>query len=449
LRYLWVVCDATGYGDFLIDYLLDWCGLLVRWLHVVAGIAWIGSSFYFVWLDNHLEPQGSAEPADPNVAGELWAVHGGGFYRSRKYRVAPAVLPPTLHWFYWEAYTTWLSGFGLLVLLYFLRAEAYLIDRSVAALTKPAAIAIALAVLVVSWLVYDGLCRSPLGRNGRALAVAVALVTSFEAWGVCQLFGGRGAFMVFGAALGTVMVANVLFVIIPGQRELVRAKREGREPDPGPGLRGKQRSVHNTYFTLPVLFVMISNHYAMTYGTRYNWLVLIAMSFAGACIRGWFVARHTPAGRRGVASALPAALGVVTLAGVVVALAPESGSSPLGAALGFGDGTGIGPNAGVTPGSDAGIVSSAPPGDASQVQAIVEQRCVPCHSTHPSSRFGYNAPPNGIALETLDQLRAHLPEVQKQVSLHTMPLGNLTGMTDDERARMLMWIGHGAAGRTP
>ncbi|HWW79592.1 MAG TPA: urate hydroxylase PuuD [Steroidobacteraceae bacterium] len=444
----------------MIDYLLDWCGLLVRWLHVVAGIAWIGSSFYFVWLDNHLEPQGASEPIDPNVAGELWAVHGGGFYRSRKYRVAPAVLPPTLHWFYWEAYTTWLSGFGLLFLLYFLRAEAYLIDPSVLALTKSAAIAITLAVLVVSWLVYDGLCRSPLGRNGRALALAVALVTAVEAWGVCHLFGGRGAFMVFGAALGTIMVANVLFVIIPGQRELVRAKREGREPDPGPGLRGKQRSVHNTYFTLPVIFVMISNHYAMTYGARYNWLVLIAMSFAGACIRGWFVARHKPAGRRGAASALPAALGVLTLVGVVVALAPESGPSPLGAALGLGDGTGMGPAANAEPNSGAGpnsgatsnsgaSASTAPPGDVAQVQSIVEKRCVPCHSTHPSSQFGFNAPPNGVVLETLDQLRAHLPEVQKQVSLRTMPLGNLTGMTDTERATVLMWIGHGAAGRAP
>ena len=405
----------------MIDYLLDWCGLLVRWLHVIAGIAWIGSSFYFVWLDNHLQPPlASAEPADPNVAGELWAVHGGGFYRSRKYRVAPAVLPPTLHWFYWEAYTTWLSGFGLLCLLYFLRAEAYLIDPSVAALTKPAAIAIALGVLVASWLVYDGLCRSPLGRNARALAIAVASVTAFEAWGLCHLFGGRGAFMVFGAALGTIMVANVLFIIIPGQRELVKAKKEGREPDSGPGLRGKQRSVHNTYFTLPVLFVMISNHYAMTYSARDNWLVLIAMSFAGACIRGWFVARHKPEGRRGVKSALPAALGVLTLAGVVVALAPGRTLVQPGLAL-----------------------------QGSQIHAIVEQRCVPCHSTHPATQFGFSAPPNGIVLETLDQVRAHLPEVQKQVSLRAMPLGNLTGMTDAERATLLMWIGHGGAGQLP
>ena len=431
----------------MIDYLLDWCGLLVRWFHVVAGIAWIGSSFYFVWLDNHLEPQGDSEPIDPNVAGELWAVHGGGFYRSRKYRVAPPVLPPTLHWFYWEAYSTWLSGFALLCLLYFLRAEAYLIDPSVAALTKPAAIAIALGVLVASWLVYDGLCRSPLGRNGRALAIAVAIVTAIEAWGVCHLFGGRGAFMVFGAALGTIMVANVLFVIIPGQRELVRAKKEGREPDPAPGLRGKQRSVHNTYFTLPVVFVMISNHYAMTYGARNNWLVLIAMSFAGACIRGWFVARHKPAGRRGAASALPAALGVLTLAGLVVALAPEVGPSPLGSSADAGPGADNGLGSAADTGPHA--ANTAPPGDVTQVHAIIEQRCVPCHSTHPSSKFGFSAPPNGIVLETLDQLRAHLPEVQKQVSLRTMPLGNLTGMTDDERARVLMWIGHGAAGHVP
>jgi uncharacterized membrane protein len=395
---------------------LDWCGLLVRWLHVIAGIAWIGSSFYFVWLDNHLQPPlAGGEPADPNVAGELWAVHGGGFYRSRKYRIAPEVLPPRLHWFYWEAYTTWLSGFGLLCLLYFLRAEAYLIDPSVAALTRPEAICIALGVLVASWLVYDGLCRSPLGRTNRALAIAVAAVTAFEAWGVCHLFSGRGAFIVFGAALGTIMVANVLFIIIPGQRELVKAKKEGRVPDPGPGLRGKQRSVHNTYFTLPVLFVMISNHYAMTYSARYNWLVLIAMSFAGACIRGWFVARHKPQGRQGLAAALPAALGVLTLAGVVVALAPER--TPLEGTI-----------------------------DAAQIHAIVEQRCVPCHSTHPAAKFGFNAPPNGIVLESLDQLRAHLPEVQKQVSLRAMPLGNLTGMTDTERQALLMWIGHGATG---
>ena len=412
-------------GKHLTAYLLDWCGLLVRWLHIIAGIAWIGSSFYFVWLDNSLEPLGPREPPDPRVAGELWAVHGGGFYRSRKYRVAPEVLPPTLHWFYWEAYTTWLSGFGLLCLLYFLRAEGYLIDPAVLVLSKPAAIGIALAVMIGSWLVYDGLSRS-LESKPRVLAASVAVVTALEAWGLCQIFSGRGAFMVFGAALGSIMVANVLFVIIPGQRELVIAKQQGREPDAAPGLRGKQRSVHNTYFTLPVLFVMISNHYAMTYGARYNWLVLIAMSFAGACIRGWFVARQKRVGRRGMMAALPAILGAATLAGLVVALAPRAGASAAGI--------------------DARL--PLPAADPQQVQAIVAQRCAPCHSNSPKL-LGLTSPPNGIVLETLDELRAHLPEIQQQVSLRAMPLGNLTGMTEEERATMLMWIGHNAAFRSP
>jgi uncharacterized membrane protein len=452
-------------------YLLDWCGLLVRWLHVIAGIAWIGSSFYFVWLDDSLEPLGEREPPDPRVAGELWAVHGGGFYRARKYKVAPEVLPPTLHWFYWEAYTTWLSGFALLCLLYFLRAEAYLVDPAVLVLSKPAAIGIALAAIVGSWLVYDGLCRSPLGRKTRALAISVAIVTAVEAWGLCQVFSGRGAFMVFGAALGSIMVANVLFVIIPGQRELVLAKKQGRELDAGPGLRGKQRSVHNTYFTLPVLFVMISNHYAMTYGGRYNWLVLIAMSFAGACIRGWFVARHKPEGRRGLVAAMPAVLGVATLAALVVALAPEGMPGGEGAvrgapsvdaeastataagASGADANAGVGANA--TSGSavarergnaDSAGANGLPTVDVAQVEAIVGQRCVPCHSRRPT-QLGFNAPPNGVVLETVDEVRAHLPEIQKQVSLRAMPLGNLTGMTDEERTTLLMWIGHGAVGR--
>jgi uncharacterized membrane protein len=404
-----------------MTYLLDWCGLLMRWLHLIAGIAWIGASFYFVWLDTHLEPPIDDDPSSAGVAGELWAVHGGGFYRSRKYRIAPAVLPPTLHWFYWEAYTTWLSGFGLLCLLYFYRAEAYLIDPAVAPLAKPTAVGAAAAVLAGSWLVYDLLCRSPLERSPRALAIVLAVAIGWEAWGLCCLFSGRGAFMIFGASLGTIMVANVLFVIIPGQRELVRAKREGREPDSAPGLRGKQRSVHNTYFTLPVLFVMISNHYAMTYGARDNWLVLIAMSFAGACIRAWFVARHKPAQRRGIAAALPAALALLTLAGVVVALAPPQG------------------------GAAARAVAGGAPIGAAAVEAIVARRCVPCHAANPTQP-GFAAAPNGLLFESLGQLRAHLPEVRQQLSTHSMPLGNLTGMTEDERATVLMWAVHGDAG---
>jgi uncharacterized membrane protein len=428
----------------VIAYLSEWAGLLLRWLHFVAGVAWIGASFYFVWLDNHLESPADKERADPAIAGELWAVHGGGFYRSQKYRIAPAVLPPTLHWFYWEAYTTWLSGFALLCLLYFVRAEAYLIDPSVAPLTKPMAITLALAALIASWLIYDALCRSPLGRHARALAAVLALVTGFEAWGLCQLFSGRGAYMVFGAALGSVMVANVLFVIIPGQRELVLAKRQGRDPDPQPGLRGKQRSVHNTYFTLPVLFVMISNHYAMTYGARYNWLVLIALSFAGACIRAWFVARHRPAENRGYAAAVPAVLGVLTLAGLAAALAPAA-QAPATAALGATAGAATGGAMGTMTGAAATAAAGegAPVVDLARVSSIVERRCVPCHAATPT-QAGFAAPPNGIVLQTIDQVRVHLPEVRQQLVTRSMPLGNLTGMTDDERATLLMWIGHGA-----
>jgi uncharacterized membrane protein len=397
-------------------YLLDWCALLVRWLHLIAGVAWIGASFYFVWLDNHLQPLPEGELADAPVAGELWAVHGGGFYRSRKYRVAPPRLPETLHWFYWEAYTTWLSGFALLCLLYFLRAEAYLIDPAVAQLTKPAAIAIALGFMIGGWLIYDGLCRSSLSSRPALLGAGVAALVAVEAWALCHLFSGRGAFMVFGASLGTLMVANVLFVIIPGQRELVRAKEQGREPDPAPGQKGKQRSVHNTYFTLPVLFVMISNHYALTYGAPRNWLVLIAMSFAGACIRAWFVARHKPRQQNGFVTAAPAALAVMALAVVIFALAPVP-NIPTAAARG------------VDPGASE-----------DRVHEIVARRCAPCHAAHPT-QAGFNAPPGGILFETLAEVKAHSSQVQQQLATHAMPLGNLTGMTEDERATVLTWIG--------
>jgi uncharacterized membrane protein len=392
-------------------YLLDWGSLLVRWLHIITGIAWIGSSFYFVWLDNHLLPPEEPD-GDAGVAGELWAVHGGGFYRARKYQVAPEKLPRTLHWFYWEAYSTWLSGIGLLSLLYFFQADAYLIDPAVRMLSRGAAVAIAIAILIGSWLLYDGLCRSQLGRNTIKLAVAVAVLVGILAWGVCELFSGRGAFIMFGAALGTIMVANVFFVIIPGQRELVRARQEGREADPAPGLRGKQRSVHNTYFTLPVLFVMISNHYAMTYGAHDNWLVLIAMSFSGVCIRAWFVARHKPEGRQGITSLLLLLMGLLGLVIVIIGLYPD----------------------------DPALTAAGPPLTTLQAEAILDRRCVPCHS-HAPTQPGFNAPPNGIVLNSPAQLRAHLADVRQQLTLRTMPLGNVTGMTDQERARLLQWLG--------
>jgi uncharacterized membrane protein len=397
-------------------YFVEWLSLLGRWLHLIAGIAWIGASFYFVWLDNHLLAPALKSSNDAGVGGELWAVHGGGFYHSQKYRVAPATLPGTLHWFYWEAYTTWLSGFFLLSLLYYGHAEAYLIDPSVAALSKPGAIAIGLSFLIGTWLVYDLLCRSPLGRNERGLSIAIAVLLALEAWALCHLFSGRGAFIQFGAALGTIMVANVFFVIIPGQRELVKAKQENRVPDSIHGIRGKQRSVHNTYFTLPVLFTMISHHYAMTYGATHNWLVLIGMCIAGAAIRAWFVARHKAHERGGRTTPVPAIIGVGVLAAVAFALTPAR-SKPAS--------------------------STAQVAGFDHIQSIFRERCQPCHAATPTQP-GFAAPPGGILLDSPEHITARLVQTRQQLITHVMPIGNLTGMTEEERAAVISWIDHGA-----
>ncbi|MBM3358708.1 MAG: hypothetical protein FJY54_13415 [Betaproteobacteria bacterium] len=389
-------------------YVLDWLNLLGRWLHIVTGIAWIGASFYFVWLDDHLLPPADPAAAKKGVAGELWAVHGGGFYNAQKYQVAPPALPAVLHWFKWEAYWTWISGFFLLVLLYYLGAEVYLIDRSVANISKGPAIAIGLATLAGGWIVYDRLCASPLGRNDRALSVVLGVLIAGAAWGLCQVFSGRGAYMHFGAMLGTIMAANVLFVIIPGQKELVAAMREGRAPDPVHGLRGWQRSVHNTYFTLPVLFTMMSHHYPMTTDHPWNWAVLIALSLAGALIRVWFVARH-----KGRASPLPLAAGIVMLAALAVAIMPRA------------------------PGDGA---SGA---DFPRVRAIIAERCMSCHApapTHP----GLDAPPKGVVLDTPERIVAQAAQIRQTTASRTMPIANLTKMTDEERAIIADWFRRGA-----
>jgi len=394
-------------------YIIEILSLLGRWVHLVTGIAWIGASFYFVWLDNHLLAPTDDSLARKGVAGELWAVHGGGFYNAQKYRVAPETLPPSLHWFYWEAYSTFLSGFFLLGLLYYAQAEIYLVDPRVAALSKPAAIGIGLAFIIGGWLVYDALCRSPLAKSGAWLGCLIGLLSSAAAFALCRLFSGRGAFIEFGAMLGTIMVANVFFVIIPGQREMVRAKLEGREPDPQAGLRGKLRSVHNTYFTLPVLFTMISNHYALAFGGRRNWLVLIAMSAAGVLIRVYFVARHKRHGRGGRTSPTSAVLGLAILAATAAALAPPP-KSPAAAA-------------------DSPVTRFA------AIQHIVALRCAPCHAAEPTQP-GFAAAPKGLLLDSPEAILAHVSVIAPQVATNAMPIGNLTGMTDAERTQLLDWI---------
>ena len=406
----------------MTDYLFDIASLLGRWLHLITGIAWIGASFYFVWLDDHLLPPMRKELVDAGVGGEVWAVHGGGFYNAQKYKTAPATLPESLHWFYWEAYMTWLSGFFLLCLLYFGQAEIYLIDAQVMPLSKPMAIGIALAFLVAGWLIYDLLCRSPLGSDDRALGAVIFILLGVAAYALCHLYSGRGAYILFGAVIGTIMVANVFFVIIPGQREMVNAKRDGRPLDPVYGLRGKQRSVHNTYFTLPVLFVMISNHYALTYGAKYNWLVLIAMAFAGAAIRAWFVARHKAHERGGKTPMLPLALGLIVLAGVIVALAP---ALPREAAE-----------------SNAANMPT-PAVRFAEVQGIINARCVLCHAAKPTFA-AFPAAPKGVLLDSPAAILAQRAPMQTQLSTRVMPIGNLTQMTEAERATVLSWLADGA-----
>ncbi|HEX2331651.1 MAG TPA: urate hydroxylase PuuD, partial [Burkholderiales bacterium] len=356
-------------------YLLDWLTLIARWAHIVVGIAWIGASFYFIWLDNHLEAPKDAELADAELAGELYAIHGGAFYRAQKYRLAPAELPKTLHWFKWEAYWTWITGFALLVLIYYLNPELYLVDPAVMKLSAGAAIGIGLASLVVGLAIYEGLCRSPLGRSETGLVVALSVFLVLLAWALTQVFSGRGAFLHFGAILGTIMAGNVAHVIIPGQRELVRAKREGRLPDETYSIRGKQRSVHNTYFTLPVIFTMISGHHAMTFGHSWNWLVLVALTLAGALVRLWFVGRHEG---RAPAWTLAAALLVVGV--VVVMLAPR-------------------PQA----------VSAAV--DPAAVKRVIELRCANCHAERPTFQ-GLAEAPKGIKLDSEERIRAQAPLIR-------------------------------------
>ena len=392
----------------LIDpYANEWLDLLVRWLHVVAAIAWIGSSFYFIALDNHLRPPKDEADADLGVGGEAWEIHGGGFYQVQKYRVAPKTLPEPLHWFKWEAYTTWLSGFGLLIVLYYVNANTYLIDKSVADLRPWEAIAISVALLVAAWVVYDVLCR--MIPNDLALAGVLLVLVTLAAWGISHLFAGRAEYIQIGAMLGTMMAGNVFFVIIPAHWELIRAKQAGREPDAAAGLRAKQRSVHNNYLTLPVVFTMISNHFPITYGHSYSWLILVALLVIGVWVRHFFNLRQ--AGRNAWWIPVTAALAI---AAVAVAIRPHGSSG--GTAVPF-----------------------------TQAQAIVQERCVPCHSAHPTK---VDSAPMGIVFDTPKQIQAQASLIQ-QVAVLTkvMPLGNQTGMTQGERDTLGHWIEQGAKTR--
>src|SRR5262245_33220937 len=304
-------------------YLIDWLDLVFRWFHVAAAIVWIGTSFYFVALDNHLRPAA----ANPDLTGDTWEIHGGGFYRVEKYRVAPPTIPEPLHWYKWEAYWTWISGFVLFTVLYYLQPHTYLIDPDVADLSAAAAISISIGLLIVGWLVYDALCRTVAKRSELAMAACMLVLVTLTAWGVTHLFAGRAAYLQVGAMLGTIMVANVFFVIIPAHWELVRAKEAGREPDPAANFRGKQRSVHNNYLTLPVLIAMLSNHFPFVYGHSQGWAALVVLMLIGAWVRHYFNLRH---GGRNAWWILASAAAAIAVLAVVIAPSGSSSKAPAG-----------------------------------------------------------------------------------------------------------------------
>jgi uncharacterized membrane protein len=396
-------------------YILEWFNILLRWLHVITGIAWIGASFYFVWLDNSLERPTDPALLEKGVGGELWAVHGGGFYNPQKYVVAPDTLPKHLHWFYWEAYSSWLSGFALFSVLYLFNANTYLIDRNVMLIPAGAAIAAALAFLVLGWVFYDVICRCFGDReNGeRIVGPLVTLYVVAAVWVACHVFAGRAAFLLSGAMMATIMSANVLFWIIPGQRKVIAAMRAGQPPDPIHGKRGKQRSVHNTYFTLPVIFAMLSNHYSMMYEAANNWLVLLLMMLAGVLIREFFLLRHKAI----VDWRYPGAAAVI-LIGVALWLAPAPVAAPLADA------------------ADNTAVSFV------QIQKIIGDRCLQCHAAHPTL---IPAPGKNIVLDSNALILQHAQQIYQQAVIQkTMPLANMTHITDQERALIGAWFTEGA-----
>ncbi|HNK19209.1 MAG TPA: urate hydroxylase PuuD [Piscinibacter sp.] len=395
-------------------YVLDWVNLLLRWAHVIVAIAWIGSSFYFVFLDNSLTKPSAPDLVEKGVDGELWAVHGGGFYHPQKYMVAPKSLPPHLHWFYWESYSTWLTGFALFTVLYLYQAGTFLIDRNLVAWSPAGAIGASLGFLVVFWAVYDAICRVFGQREGgdRIVGIGVTISVILASWLACQLFAGRAAFLLVGAMLATAMSANVFFWIIPGQRTVMAQMKAGQPVDPVHGQRAKQRSVHNTYFTLPVLIAMLSNHYGFLYGAQHNWLVLVLVMLAGALIRHSFVARHKAlvAGKR-----VPWEYAVVGTA-LIVALALWLAPAPT-----------------------TKSASAAPPSFA-QVRAVVEQRCAMCHNEQVISK--------GVQLHTPELIEKNAQALYQQaVVLKAMPMNNATQITEEERSLLGRWYEAGAATR--
>jgi len=391
--------------------LTEWLSAILRWLHVIAGIAWIGSSFYFIHLDLSLKARDSLPEG---VKGDAWQVHGGGFYQMIKFMVAPAKMPDELTWFKWEAYTTWLSGFALLVLVYYLNADLFLIDKSVLDMSATRAALVAFLSLTAAWIAYEVLCRSPLGKHEVALALVGYVFLVALTYAFTHVFSGRGAFTQIGAVVGTIMVANVFVIIIPYQRKTVDALIAGKEPDPAWGEIGKQRSVHNNYLTLPVVFLMLSNHYPLFFATRFNWLIVAIVLVIGPVIRHFFNSRHEGKGS-------PWWTWAVAAAGMV-AIGWLSAAGPSGA------------KTGALPG----------PVKFADVQDIIISRCSMCHTAEPVWA-GIPAPPKGVMLDNGDAIKLHANMIAiNAVRSHAMPPGNVTEITPDERQVLAAWLAAGA-----
>ncbi|AIS57772.1 urate hydroxylase PuuD [Vibrio coralliilyticus] len=429
-------------------HITEWLNLAIRWVHMIVGIAWIGASFYFVWLENNLN---RVNPKT-GLSGDLWAIHGGGIYHLEKYKLAPPEMPEHLHWFKWEAYFTWITGVLLLAVVYYLNAEIYLIAPG-SGLSPTTAIAIGVGALVAGWFIYDLLCDSPLGKTPMLLGLVLFVLLVGATYGLAQVFSGRGAYIHVGAIIGTIMVGNVFRVIMPAQRNLVSAIEENREPDPALPAKGLLRSRHNNYLTLPVLFIMISNHFPSTYGSEYNWAILAGLAIFSILVRHYFNTRH---GSQKFAWTIPvAALGMITLAFVTspyanrpaapVAKAPvvQQQAAPVTeAATTEANETASASTAEQAPQEQAapatGGVSFA------EVNKVIQERCSVCHSATPT-HAAFAVAPGGVVLDTPEEILTNVPRIISQsVATKVMPLGNLTQMTDEERSLIGVWVEQGA-----
>ena len=395
----------------MLDYFWLWSEMIVRWVHVIAGVAWIGSSFYFIALDLSLKP-GKELPKEAN--GQAWQVHGGGFYNMVKYLVAPKKMPEELTWFKWEAYSTWISGMALMSLVYYGSASLYMIDLEVLDITQLQAVLLSLGGIVIGWIIYDGLCRSPLGKNDLILALAGLVFLVLLSFIYTQVFSHRGAFMQMGVTIGTMMVANVAMVIIPGQKKVVQALKAGDDPNPIYGVRGKQRSLHNNYLTLPVIFVMIGGHYPIIFATEYSWLILGLILIIGALIRHFFNTKH---------KGLPAPYWtwlVASLLAVCSVFLSYAGA----------------PNNNVYEVSNLNMTKEEIHKTA--VELVIE-RCSSCHAREPLWE-GLAFAPKGIHLETEEEVLKMANEIYWQSAASwAMPPGNIIWLEDQERVLLSDW----------